>query len=80
MKQKEAVIGPLEWSPVYLAPNVQLKKEQISIAKKLEAKFDVKASNLRLRLSDPDQCDQMEKLFFQYLAIYYNEIMPNVHK
>ena len=22
------------------------------------------------------QCDQIEKLFFQYLAIYYNENMP----
>ena len=27
-----------------------------------------------------NQCDQMEKLFFQYLAIYYNENMPNGHK
>ena len=26
------------------------------------------------------QCDRMEKLFFQYLAIYYNENMPNGHK
>ena len=24
-----------------------------------------------------EQCDQMEKLFYQYLAIYYCENMPN---
>ena len=26
------------------------------------------------------QCDQMEKLFFQFLAIHYNENMPNGRK
>ena len=39
------------------------------------------ATNVNVNKSKPSwQCDQMEKLFFQYLAIHDNEKMPNGQK
>ena len=44
---------------------------------KLERIFELLIQWWNITKSGPTQCDQMAKLFLQYLAHYNNELLPN---